>query len=135
MKLYAVTQGVYSDHRVIGIVDDKDDAAKNLEGMDDIGFQEFEVNALKSLPAGYKAYEVKMYIDNGEVSYVDPVCSIAEYLFPDDWNANWENELEIQRVVAATSEEHAVKIVNEMRAQLKACTSWYSRETKNVQSS
>jgi len=120
MKLYAVTQGVYSDHRVIGIVDDKDDAAKDLEGMDDIGFQEFEVNALKSLPAGYKAYEVKMYIDNGEVSYVDTVCSIAEYLFPDDWNANWENELEIQRVVAATSEEHAVKIVNEMRTQWKA---------------
>lgn len=116
-KLWIVEVGKYSDRRVIGVVSDP--SGVDLSGVDDVRFSEFVIDEVEDIPAGYKPYTVRMSMSDGEVLdvYED---NMSAYLMQDEWSYNWYNEIDIQAIVIAESEEHAIKIVNERRAQLKA---------------
>lgn len=121
--LYTVDIGDYSDRRTIGIVDETKKAIIESTGSLDgiklthsVRITPFRLNNLAEMPAGYTPYEVQMYMDDGKAQVYE--ASLYEYLGRDEYD--FTNELEMIRHVVAESEEHAVKIVNEERARIKA---------------
>jgi hypothetical protein len=78
---------------------------------------------VRKMPAGHIAYSVHMYIEDGQVQNVHD-AGMYEFVDPDSWNTDYETETDFVRCVAATSEEHAVKVVNEMRTIWKAQNNW-----------
>lgn len=129
--LYTIDIGDYSDRRTIAIVDKHQKEIIEQHGLLD-GFTEtytvritpFELNKVTPCPAGYTAWRVSMYIKDGKVQNV---CDKRLYALLDTHDRdyyNYESDMDFVRTVAATSEEHAVKIVNEMRTIWKAETNW-----------
>lgn len=128
--LYTVDIGDYSDRKTIAIIDkhqkeiiERDGLLDGYTEVNNVRITPFELNEVRQMPAGHWPYTVKMYIDTGEVQYAEEACHY-EFLDPKYYRVEHETEMDFIRTVAATDEKHAVKIVNEMRAQWKAETNW-----------
>lgn len=114
MKVYVITQGIYSDKKVIGVVSSLE-GREGLLAISEVRSMEFELDNIPDVPPGYKIFTVEMKMD-GKVIDVEQATKLPE---EDDWRVGtFEDQL--WRVVFAESEEHAVKIVNEERVQLIA---------------
>ena len=122
-KVYLVTDGDYSDYRVLGVYSsmEKAEHAKLLYAADN-DVEEYELDAVPESPPGLLAYVVIMEL-SGDVSHMwqESVKGFKSRWHPGDpygsapvaWFRIW-----------ARDEQHAVKIANEWRAQIIAMGLW-----------
>jgi hypothetical protein len=116
--VYLVTEGCYSDYRVLGIYSTRElaEEAKDLFQADDI--DEMALDDMRGRPPGRLPYLVQMYKD-GDCR----VSRAAGYEFLERWApvymGNW-----VEMKIWATDEKHAAKIANERRAALIASGEW-----------
>jgi hypothetical protein len=118
MKLYLVSNGEYSDYHFCGIYTTKElakEAIKYYGSIRDI--EEIETDVFPEHPKGYYRFDIEM-TENGDViiskyadcSNIDVDQSIYFYVLADNLRLKcW-----------AKDEKHAIKITNEIRAQLIA---------------
>lgn len=125
-KVYVVSEGEYSDFRVVAIFDDKDRAGlfkAAIKSENDIS--EYELNEPSFAP-GYESFIVEMS-ENGNVVRVERFGGIADGVF--DF---YRRDPRIGIVNCwARDAEHAVKIANEKRAMLIAENRWGWQEKKD----
>lgn len=114
MKLYVITQGVYSDKRVLGVVSSLE-GYEGLLALEDTRAIPFELDAVQKVEPGYKLFEVTMDWEGDADVYG------ASWL-PDSEGDDrvYTNDGGLCRIVAAMDKAHAVKIVNEERTRLLA---------------
>ena len=121
--IYLVTDGSYSDYRVLGVYSTKEKAehAKRLFAADN-EIEEYELDATPDSPPGMLAYQVSMLV-SGDVkdTWQDTVEG-----FESRWyvTAQWGADVLVVFNVWARDIEHAVKISNEWRAQIVALGLW-----------
>jgi hypothetical protein len=115
MKVYVIQQGVYSDKRTLGVVSSLE-GHEGLLAMADTRAIPMELDAIVKIPPGHNLYEVSMNWDGNEAA----VNETDRMQNPEDDYRVWTEDHSLSRVVAATDETHAVKIVNEERAMLLA---------------
>lgn len=133
-KIYLVTEGSYSDYRVLGVYSsvEKAEHAKLLYVADN-DIEEYELDAVPESPPGLLAYVVLMEI-SGDVKrlWQESVAGFKSRWHPEDlygsdpvaWFRIW-----------ARDEQHAVKIANEWRAQIIALGLWDLHKFARVASS
>lgn len=120
MKVYLVTIGSYSDYRIAAAFS-TEDLAKEFMGRftyPDIRVEEYEVDAghIMSLPRGHRRYYAWVSED-GSRSLASVTYDLGEDRMR--W-VGFPNDPRFEGRVWATSEEHAVKIISEKRAQALA---------------
>ena len=133
-KVYLVTDGDYSDYRVLGAFSSREKAehAKLLYAANN-NIEEYELDAVPESPPGLFAYVVLMEI-SGDVNrmWQESVVGFKSKWHPGDlygsapvaWFRIW-----------ARDEQHAVKIANEWRAQIIAMGLWDLHKFARVASS
>lgn len=122
MKIYIVTDGIYSNYHVVGVYSTQEAAerAKVLYASDN-DIEEFELDAMPDTPNDrLYPYEVSIHKDGN----VADVCrlSVVESWYPDRWFRSFSNAVVF--IIRAQDEKHAVKIANEKRAHLIASGEW-----------
>lgn len=120
MKIYAVSNGSYSDYRIEGIYSTKEKAeeAHRLYAADN-DIEEYELDAMPEHPPGMLRYYVKMNAaGNAEAKTKD-----ASLMPKWKWSPYGDGE-SVGFNVWASDETHAIKIANEIRAQLIARNQW-----------
>lgn len=135
-EIFVVMQGEYSDRRAIGMFSTRELAEKCVVACspvedipgDSCNIPDIEVFPLDlladPLSNGYRSYEVKMRSDGGVGEVTTPACPIETGQFdvwsrsdsPDEWQIDWAG--------FARSEEHAIKICNDLRAYIIASWGW-----------
>lgn len=129
-SVWMVTEGEYSDYRVVGVFSTEERAKKFVatfprdsrwftHGQD---IEEVPLDpALDQVNAGMLVYFVRMSRDGvaSDVEHVSPRFTEPTYL-----NWGWDVRGNLYMSVWATDPTHAVKIVNEYRAQLIANNEW-----------
>lgn len=126
--LYAVSRGSYSDYGVVAIFDDKEKAesfrnwASAFDNNINTDLEEFELNPCTvAIRKGFKLFLVDMSRDGNaprveEWPYYQPqTIELKQYT---------RGPRILQGIVYAKDGPHAVKIVNEKRAQLIASGEW-----------
>lgn len=125
-KVFIVTEGAYSDYRIVAVFSTLE-AAENFiaadtsEYPDYNGVEEYIMDSLTIRP-GFRSYCILMDED-GCYELRSSVMSskgYGDYLMVPWGQSNWK--LSITRYVV--SEEHAVKIANEIRARRVATLGW-----------
>jgi hypothetical protein len=134
-KVYIVTAGEYSDYHMCAAFGTRELAEIYIQGIDeggyDYGIEELELNPQEArLRKGYHMYRVTMY-KNGDTKRIEvldfarnhekeetKIVSIGEYVKYSP--PLWESKPGVSVTCWAKSDEHAVKITNEHRAQLIA---------------
>lgn len=120
-KVFVITKGSYSDYTIVGIYSTSKGAQRaisllNIEDVNEI--EEYELNELDPLvnkfARGYRIWWVSMQRD-GTVARVYAERSLHTYI-----NHRKDGNPAVWGQVLAKSEEHAIKIVNDKRAQLIA---------------
>jgi len=126
VKVYLVTDGEYSDYRVLGAYTEKELAERARELWDADSIEDFDLDAMPpDGPPGMLPYVVSMDKD-GQPRSINPVArvscesvdrglSIYQYGDGFSWCCGY---------VWARDEQHAVKIVNERRIALLASGRW-----------
>ena len=119
MKLYMVTDGRYSDYRVLGIfsTQEKADRAVQLYASEN-DIEEIELDEMPEAPKGMLYYLVRM--DAQGESFVYRIS--VEHARAFDWQPC--STTMVSFYVWASDETHAVKIANEKRAMLMATGQW-----------
>jgi len=120
MEVYVVTEGSYSSYHIVAVFTDKEIAEKLAGQLEDGNTVEtYETDEYSEyVRQGLMLYDITMLKDGTtkhvyETSYMDN---------PTGLNV-WNNE-ELYAVVWARDKQHAIKIVNEKRAQLIATGEW-----------
>lgn len=119
MKIYLVTDGNYSDYKVLCVCSTMEKAmeAKRLyDAYNEI--EEFNLDFLPDHPRGMFLYFIKMDL-NGNVE----ICRQQSIEYGDlsgkKWNLSCDRKSVIF-IVWGEDKKHAIKIANERRAELKA---------------
>lgn len=118
-KVYAVTAGSYSDYHIVGMYSNREHAEKYANAYTDCIIEEYDLD--EPLPdlidRGFVSYNVRMWKNgNSDVSKsTGASVDSAKYCM-------YNNRLLV--VCLAKSEEHAVKIANEIRSMLIANNKW-----------
>ena len=111
-KVYIVTTGTYSDYGIYSVHTDEK-TAKRVSNEMDGDVEEWGVDLVEpQLPPGHLYWWVSMRSD-GDRAYADLESDGQDSL----GTVNIGNG-HINAVVSATSEKHAIKILNERRAQI-----------------
>lgn len=128
---YIVMAGEYSDRHVCGVYTTKagaDYAAKLFDGW----VEEFEPDAIPDHPQGMTGFRVAMVKDGTATVVSFGAELMAHYLGKGGFMVNYRRAddgalrayQEYRDAVWARDEQHAVKIVNEKRAQIIAANEW-----------
>lgn len=139
MKLiYIMTAGDYSDYRILGVFDDKSLFDIELEKYNKdpkhgeyARLEEFYINQVGPIPAGYNAYFVWM-TQEGEATEVQKLDEDEMFMFDLNEVKGDNREVidgilvntQVRFSVVATDITHAIKIANEKRAQIIAFNQW-----------
>ena len=120
-KVFLVTDGDYSDYRVISAFSKEEDANRYAE-MIGAGVEFFELDKinLNNIPDGYKFWECTM-LKNGDVKG----CCKTEP--PDDDRGLCRKTKYYDSItcsVLAVDDVHAIKITNEIRTRIIASGIW-----------
>jgi len=128
-KVYIVTSGKYSDYRISGVFTTEKLAQGFIDAFDDETTYDFmievwELDAQKEyINKGYKAYFVRMSKEGtgkGEIS-----DSSYGFVSNDSWKKyGFDVRGNLYNHCFAKDEAHALKITNELRAQLIATNKW-----------
>lgn len=135
--IYIVTDGEYSDYKICGVFDDPGLAKEFQDAGGHRSIEEYPLNPyVFQLREGWNIWEVEM-LKNGDT----PACEIDNtYL---DWDTphfffyKWRlgegsfPEGYLSAKVLARSEEHAIKIVSDYRAQSIAEDRWGQNRTRH----
>ena len=125
MKIFVVTQGCYSDYKIVAVCSNKKFAQKVVDEVsskyDKVEIEEFDLDpAQDQLNQGFSVYQVRIKRD-GTVLNAEKNNSV--YVFGDtqgfvDWY--WQGQQIEQLVIYcwARDQEHAIKIANERRIQV-----------------
>lgn len=118
--IYLVTDGEYSDYRVLGVysTEEKAEAARNLWVAEN-AIEEYELDAMSETPPGLFPFEVSMDAQ-GNTKNTRRVS--VEFFKPE--NRPYGDDVHVDFRVWATDQEHAIKIANEHRTQLIAMNQW-----------
>ena len=125
-KIYLVTDGEYSDFKVIHIAStpEKAEYAKRLYKADN-DVEEWVLDELQEHPRGMLYYYVWMQEDGtSRICQATPFCLATQEWEP---SALYERMMVVPCVrfaAWAKDEQHAVKIANERRVQLIASGEW-----------
>lgn len=122
-KVFVVTEGSYSDYKIMGVFDSKEKAELFVSSFyGDI--EEYEINPYdEQLSNGYKSYEVHMD-RNGSTEEYGVGCGNGkpnDNYFADNYA---DNKIHMVANMWAKDEKHAIKIANERRAEYLANNSW-----------
>jgi len=119
--IYLVTDGCYSDYRVLGAFSDKNKAeyAKMLM-MADNDIEEYELDYIPDHPKGHLLYYVAMNDMSGDVKE----CGQTPIGY-NEWTwqpscYNDDDDMYHTYIMWATDTKHAIKIANERRTHLIA---------------
>lgn len=121
-KVYLVTDGWYSDYRVLGVYAtmEKAEQAKLLYAADN-DIEEYELDAVPDSPPGLVPFVVTITFSGG----VEGVYRESVVQFEPRWYVtNWYSSPCGRFYMWARDEQHAVKIANEWRAQIAALGLW-----------
>jgi len=130
--IYAVTDGDYSDYRIVAVFEDEREAEAFREWNKHNMVEKFPLNPeLPAMRPGYNLYRLEMRRD-GDTNYVmlDRSPASTEHktnleLYIRHGTLPWRfSPSSILGAVVARDEQHAVKIANEKRAQLIAENKW-----------
>lgn len=123
MKIYVATAGIYSDYHVVGVFSSEARLRESLPDVEKYNCDEYEIDEMTAIPKGMKAFRVHLK-KNGDVLY--PVASgdYEDVGFISFRNKTWHGGEHVVAEVIAIDEQHAVKIVNEMRIQRLASGKW-----------
>lgn len=121
-KVYLVTDGYYSDYRVLGVYAtmEKAEQAKLLYAADN-DIEEYELDVVPDSPPGLVPFVVTITV-SGDVRTI--YRESADQFSPRWHVANWDGNLNGLFYMWARDEQHAVKIANEWRAQIAALGLW-----------
>jgi hypothetical protein len=126
--IYIVTNGSYSDYRIVAVYDNNEMAQQHANSLPDAQVEEYEINQFADkLKQGLFAFEITMQKD-GTVIYVH-----KKGFELDDWDNTpsiycRDGDCQLSYPCYAKSEEHATKIANEKRLQLIAADKWIEGE-------
>jgi len=135
-KVYVLTSGVYSDHKIEGIFSTRKLAEeyKNIvvgKDYNDVEEWGLDPNTASLIKRGYTVWHVLM-LRSGDV---ERICQIDGFGHETTFYYLWERTKVPAYVgknvpdvltasVLARNEKHAIKIVNEIRAQMIAGNEW-----------
>ena len=128
-KLYAITEGEYSDYHIIGLCSDKARAEEICEQYNakttyyyEAKIEEFYDGA--AIDVTIPVYEVRLFIKTGEVNEVSELSPedaiehhLGTYIFSDG-PIHWDNSI-YRCFVATPLEDTAIKIARDRLAQYK----------------
>ncbi len=128
MKVYALTNGCYSDYRVLALFSTRERAEEAMALIarpESEGIEEYDIDdpAWLSLPKGHKAWMLFMR-ENGDL------CDQPSQVDPDDvgdpfWCVSrWLSTGAMRLYVIARDEDHAVKVAGEKWSQMIASGEW-----------
>jgi hypothetical protein len=123
-KVYVVTEGSYSEYHIISVFSTRELADK-FAALYDADVEEYELDKHEmQAREGLAVYKVWMSRDGGSSNYRSDEYQPGEYELIVISGGRNERTINLVGSVLATSAEHAVKIVNEKRAQLIASGEW-----------
>lgn len=129
-EMFIVTTGYYSDYRIVAVFDDRSIAetfCKPRQGQEsEMTVEPFELNPDKiAIRAGWTVYRVEMRRDG---SLCDDIEIVPEKLSKAGTGELWGSPLDgyhyLEGYILAKNEQHAIKIINEQRAQRIALGKW-----------
>lgn len=139
MKIYIVTSGIYSAYGICSVFSPEESANNYIKAMPDADseyshyeVEEYELDSYASeFRNGMKSYEVMMSRD-GTVKHCEHTSktTLSEYSSPDRGNfyfwhdKKWDKKVYLVHLAMTKDETHAIKIVNEKRAQFIAMNKW-----------
>lgn len=118
--MYLVTAGSYSDYRVMGVYDSKENAERAREVFDADDIEEYVLNEVPETPPGLLPWRVVMAKDGSVLMCRREVPPVT----PDKELRDYGGREAMTGTVYAKDEKHAVKIINEMRIQALALNRW-----------
>lgn len=123
-KIYVVTQGSYSDYRIIATYDNKEDADEcAAQYGPDAMIEEYDLNPSLPYERGVRKYEVYMNKD-GNADIYEGTCNSESIFFHRS-----TGEIVASFVVLCRGDSDlAVKIANERRVMLIASGEWDKAE-------
>lgn len=126
--IFIVTQGNYSDYSIEAIFDDKTLAEEFIkrysDGSDDYMIEPWILNdAVKVLREGYDYWSITMDRD-GSVEKAEMRNDYPGNDYNTDMPWNKEGRTQLSVIICAQDSKHAIKIVNEKRAQIIASNEW-----------
>lgn len=116
-KIYIVTDGDYSDYRIVGASTSKEAAERIKTALGADYLEEFEDGGSAIISPGLRPFFVK-------ISMLGVVHSVGSVTNPYDFQARFDWDGNISTGMWAQDTEHAIKIANERRAQLVALDAW-----------
>lgn len=121
--LYAVTDGDYSDYRVLGVFSTKAKAEhyKSLTQSDSI--EEYELDGMLDHPKGMLWWAVTMDEGGNTEETNQENALYADGYKDSDWRPDGDGRL-VTYYMWARNEKHAIKIANERRIGLIASGQW-----------
>lgn len=124
MKVYVITKGTYSNYHICAVATDKEKAEKlakiYTDRDDDAGVEEYDTEAEVDLLAGRIPYEVE-FDPCGEVRRAYPNAECRGGFKPRITEVFYRGNItKIYVCLFASSEEEAIKIAAEKRAQFLA---------------
>jgi len=142
VKVYLLTQGEYSDYRVVGIFSEAEPEraksyAPRLDHGDIDGPWEVDGFTPENQPAGLICFGVRMYRDGNvnncyEDNYINhegKLPTSTYFLATHQSHPYNKNPWELHATVYAKDRSHAIKIVNELRTRILASPDQHAGET------
>lgn len=130
MKIYLVTDGEYSDYRVLGVYDTqgKAELARDLYATEN-DIEEFELNQTPAHPEGLRLFEIEMCIDGNvfncnRESVEDINYHPVQYMRRFWYGYDCEGHNTMTFYVWSENADTAIKSVNEKRAKMIAMGLW-----------
>jgi hypothetical protein len=124
-KSYVVTDGDYSDYRIVAVFDDKELASKFVEKYGG-SIEEYDVNPARyEIENKYSVFRIEMN-KNGDTKEIDSHCDVSNFnraINKETYNPYYNKNLMLTYVIAK-NEKSAVKIANERRIQMIANNEW-----------
>lgn len=122
-KIYVVTDGNYSDYRIMGVFDSKEKAELYIDSF--YGrIEEYVLNPYnEELKNGFKSFAVYMNI-NGSTEKYGIKCGNGSTNDNSFFNYYGDDEIYLIANMWAKDEQHAIKIANERRVQYIANNTW-----------
>lgn len=129
-QVHIVIEGYYSDKQLVAVWSTKEAAQKQLDmSGDEFHMESFELDTLTGrLTKGLSEWSIRMQ-RNGDLLYSTNhgICDDAYYptrahIHAPHWRANEQQYIHCS--CWARSKEHAVKITNDIRAQIIAQDNW-----------
>ena len=125
MKVYAVTEGCYSDYHICGITLDKEAAEAFVEKYPDCNIEEYDTDDIEFVKRGCTLYCIVLNkdgdlieINEAEGYYLDWINCVHE-IRRRNASGRWRNTGLYKVTVSAVDEDHAVKIAADLIAQYR----------------